>query len=67
LGRGAKDWLTVAVSLPPCTPGTKKEEGKDVKTPFRYALTLAQEGGQWKICSGMASVPFAPGTYAFPG
>ncbi len=40
-------------------------EGKNVETLFRYALTLTQESGQWKICSGMASVPFATGTYVF--
>jgi hypothetical protein len=37
-----------------------------VKTLFRYALTLTKERGKWKICSGMASVPFASGTYSFP-
>ena len=40
--------------------------GKGVETLFRYALTLTKEGEQWKICSGMASVPFADGTYLFP-
>lgn len=39
-------------------------EGKKVETLFRYALTLIQEGGNWKICSGMASVPCASGTYS---
>ena len=47
-------------------PVSYQNEGKEVKTLFRYALTLVQENGQWKICSGMASVPFASGTYAFP-
>jgi ketosteroid isomerase-like protein len=42
-----------------------RSEGKDVETLFRYALTFTFEGGQWKICSGMASVPFAAGTYEF--
>lgn len=46
-------------------PISYQSEGEDVKTLFRYALTLIQEGGQWKICSGMASVPFATGTYVF--
>lgn len=40
-----------------------KEE--TVEVLFRYALTLIKEGGQWKICSGMTSVPFASGTYSF--
>ncbi len=44
-----------------------RSEGKDVETLFRYALTLIKEGGQWKVCAGMASVPFAAGTYSFPG
>jgi ketosteroid isomerase-like protein len=48
-------------------PISYKNEGKDVATLFRYALTLAKEVGQWKICSGMASVPFVTGTYSFPG
>ena len=39
--------------------------GKETETLFRYALTLTREDGQWKICSGMASVPFAAGTYSF--
>ena len=46
-------------------PITYQSEGKDVGTLFRYALTLVKEGAQWKICAGMASVPFASGTYAF--
>ncbi len=37
--------------------------GKEVETLFRYALTLTKEGGQWKVCAGMASVPFSAGTY----
>jgi len=41
-------------------------EGKECETLFRYALTLTREDGQWKICSGMASVPFPVGTYSFP-
>ena len=47
-------------------PVTYQCEGKDVETMFRYSLTLYKEGEQWKICSGMASVPFASGTYLFP-
>jgi len=39
--------------------------GKTEKTLFRHALTLNKEDGQWKICGGMASVPFGPGTYSF--
>lgn len=42
-----------------------QSEGEEVDTLFRYALTLGKEGGQWKICAGMASVPFASGTYSF--
>jgi hypothetical protein len=42
-------------------------EGKRTETLFRYALTLTREDGEWKICSGMASVPFAAGTYSFSG
>ena len=42
-----------------------QSEGEEVDTLFRYALTLNKEGGQWEICSGMASVPFASGTYTF--
>jgi len=46
-------------------PITYQSEGKEFGTLFRYALTLVKEGVQWKICAGMASVPFASGTYAF--
>ena len=46
-------------------PISYQSEGKEVSTLFRYALTLTREGGQWKICSGMASVPFVAGTYSF--
>ncbi len=41
--------------------------GKEEETLIRYALTLAPENGQWKIRSGMASIPFAVGTYSFSG
>lgn len=43
----------------------EQEVAKDVETLFRYALTLVKEDKQWKICAGVASVPFATGTYAF--
>lgn len=46
-------------------PISYQTDGKDVEVLFRYALTLTKEGEQWKICSGMASVPFAAGTYSF--
>ncbi|PKN61444.1 MAG: hypothetical protein CVU57_29525 [Deltaproteobacteria bacterium HGW-Deltaproteobacteria-15] len=46
-------------------PISYQSEGENVQTLFRYALTLVKEGGQWKICAGVASVPFASGTYAF--
>lgn len=46
-------------------PVSFRSEGKSVKTLFRYALTLTKAGKQWKICSGMASVPFSAGTYSF--
>jgi ketosteroid isomerase-like protein len=46
-------------------PISYQSEGKEVETLFRYALTLTKEGEQWKICSGMASVPFMAGTYSF--
>lgn len=46
-------------------PIAYRSEGEEVKTLFRYALTLVRESGQWKIRCGMASVPFASGTYTF--
>ncbi len=46
-------------------PISFQSEGKETETLFRYALTLIREGEQWKISSGMASVPFAAGTYSF--
>ena len=46
-------------------PISYQSAGKKNKTLFRYALTLKKERGKWKICSGMASVPFATGTYSF--
>ncbi len=42
-----------------------RNNGNKVDTPFRYALTLVKEDTLWKICSGLASVPFAAGTYTF--
>ncbi|HAW57854.1 MAG TPA: hypothetical protein DCX03_02370 [Bacteroidales bacterium] len=42
-----------------------KSEGEKVKTIFRYAMTLVKENETWKICAGMASVPFSSGTYSF--
>lgn len=42
-----------------------QESPKDIETLFRYALTLVKEDQEWKICAGMASVPFATGTYTF--
>ncbi len=48
-------------------PISYQSEGKKVETLFRYALTLTREGADWKICAGVASVPFAAGTYSFPG
>ena len=42
-----------------------KSEGGKVKTIFRYAMTLVKENEKWKICAGMASVPFSSGTYSF--
>jgi hypothetical protein len=47
-------------------PISHQSEGKNFETLFRYALTLAKEGEQWKICAGMASVPYGTGTYSFP-
>lgn len=46
-------------------PLTFQSEGKETATLFRYALTLIKEGEQWRISSGMASVPFPAGTYSF--
>jgi hypothetical protein len=43
----------------------EKEVANDVETLFRYAFTLVKEDKQWKICAGLASVPFATGTYNF--
>lgn len=47
-------------------PISYQNEGEKVETLFRYALTLTKEGEEWKLCSGVASVPFVSGTYAFP-
>jgi len=46
-------------------PTSFQVDGKRTETLFRYALTLIREGEEWKICCGMASVPFAEGTYTF--
>ena len=43
----------------------EQEVANDVETLFRYAFTLVKEDKQWKICAGLASVPFATGTYNF--
>lgn len=45
-------------------PISYQTNGKDVEVLFRYALTLTKEDERWKICSGMASVPYATGTYS---
>lgn len=42
-----------------------ESQGKLTQTLVRYALTLTKEADQWKICAGMASVPFKSGTYSF--
>jgi ketosteroid isomerase-like protein len=39
--------------------------GQQNQALFRYAVTLTREHDQWKICAGMASVPFKSGTYTF--
>jgi ketosteroid isomerase-like protein len=46
-------------------PVSYRSDGEKIKTLFRYALTLTKEGDKWKICSGMATVPFASDTYSF--
>ncbi|NTV98261.1 MAG: nuclear transport factor 2 family protein [Chlorobiaceae bacterium] len=46
-------------------PVSFRTDGDEVETLFRYALTLVRENGRWKICSGIASVPFKSGTYTF--
>ncbi|PKN39262.1 MAG: hypothetical protein CVU62_03450 [Deltaproteobacteria bacterium HGW-Deltaproteobacteria-2] len=46
-------------------PVSYKNDEEKVKTLFRYALTLVKENEKWKICAGMASVPFSSGTYSF--
>jgi hypothetical protein len=46
-------------------PIAYRTNGEDAEGLFRYALTLAKEGEQWRICSGIASVPYAAGTYSF--
>ncbi len=52
---------TVIIEL----PVSYRSEGSEVRTLFRYALTLVNENGAWKICSGVASVPFQSGSYRF--
>jgi hypothetical protein len=47
-------------------PISYQSKEEKIKTLFRYALTLTKERGKWKICSGMASVPFTSSTYSFP-
>lgn len=46
-------------------PISYQYQEKEVKTLFRYALSLTKEDKQWKICSGMTSAPFVSGTYSF--
>lgn len=46
-------------------PISYQTAGKNEGTLFRHALTLNKGDGQWKICGGMASVPFSTGTYSF--
>jgi hypothetical protein len=55
------DLASVIIEL----PVSFRCEGNEVSTLFRYALTLVRENGAWKICSGIASVPFKSGTYNF--
>jgi ketosteroid isomerase-like protein len=46
-------------------PISYESSGQQNHALFRYAVTLTQEHNQWKICAGMASVPFKSGTYTF--
>lgn len=46
-------------------PISYESDGQQTLTLFRYALTLAREDDRWKVCAGMASVPFKSGTYSF--
>lgn len=46
-------------------PISYENAGESVQTIFRYAMVLCRDGESWKILSGMASVPFAAGTYSF--
>lgn len=46
-------------------PIAYEAEGGETETILRFALSLAREGERWVISSGMASVPFAAGTYSF--
>ena len=39
--------------------------GKEEQVVFRYVFCLVMESGQWKIATGMASVPTAEGCYSF--
>ncbi|KUG21544.1 hypothetical protein ASZ90_008701 [hydrocarbon metagenome] len=46
-------------------PISYNSEGEKVKAIFRYAMTLVKENEKWKICAGIASVPFSSGAYSF--
>ena len=46
-------------------PLTYETCGKEERVVFRYALSLTRESGQWKITTGMASVPASKGSYSF--
>ena len=42
-------------------------EGSRAHAHIRYALTLVHEHEAWKICAGVASVPFPAGAYPSTG
>ena len=46
-------------------PISYKSDGQRTLKLFRYALILTKENDRWKVCAGMASVPFKSGTYSF--
>lgn len=46
-------------------PISYRSNGEEVSTIFRHSFTLVKQGDEWRICSGMASVPFSSGTYSF--
>jgi hypothetical protein len=46
-------------------PVSFEAEGQKNNTLMRIAFSLAKEVEQWKISSGMVSVPFGAGTYSF--